>query len=55
MMVEKKLSEVVNRLNRTREEKHPNLQELREKRDREEQAELRLQQQEKVGMAVGDK
>lgn len=48
MMVEKKLNEVVNRLNRTREEKYPNLQEQREKRDGEEQAELRLHQQEKV-------
>ena len=50
--VEKKLNEVVNRLNRTREEKYPNLQELREKRDREEQAELRLQQQEKVRLSI---
>lgn len=47
VMVEKKLNEVVNRLNRTREEKYPNLQEEREKRDREDQAELRLHQQEK--------
>ena len=46
--VEKKLGEVVNRLNRTREEKYPNLREEREKRDRHEEAELRHQQQEKV-------
>ena len=49
MMVEKKLGDVVNRLNKTREEKFPNLQEEREKRDAEERAELRQQQLEKVG------
>ncbi len=48
MTVEKKLGEVVNRLNRTCEEKYPNLREEREKRDRQEEAELRHQQQEKV-------
>lgn len=48
MMVEKKLGEVVNRLNKTREEKYPNLREERERRDRQEEAELRHQQQEKV-------
>ena len=52
MIVEKKLGEVVNRLNRTREEKYPNLREEREKRDRLEEAELRHQQQEKVCRAV---
>lgn len=47
-MVEKKLGEVVSRLDKTREEKHPNLQEEREKRDERERAELRQQQEEKV-------
>jgi hypothetical protein len=50
--VEKKLSEVVNRLNKTREERKPNLQEEREERDRQERAERRkrddeMRQQEK--------
>lgn len=45
--VEKRLTDVVNRLNKTREEKYPNLQEQREQRDREDQAELRLQREEK--------
>jgi hypothetical protein len=52
MMVEKKLSDVVNRLNRTREEKHPNLQEEKERRDWEQQAELRRCQEEKVTMVM---
>lgn len=51
-MVEKKLGDVVNRLNKTREEKYPNLQEERERRDAEERAELRHQQQEKVCLHV---
>lgn len=45
IMVEKKIGEIVNRLNKTREEKYPNLREEHEKRDREEQVELRHQQE----------
>ena len=49
-MVEKKQGEVINRLNKTREEKFPNLREEREERDREERTELRRKQEEKVGV-----
>ncbi|CAH1774869.1 unnamed protein product, partial [Owenia fusiformis] len=34
ILVEKRLNEIVNRLNKTKEERHPNLQELREERDK---------------------
>ena len=49
MKVEKKLSEIVNRLNKTREERKPNLQEEREERDRQERAERRKRDDEMVG------
>ena len=48
MMVEKKLGDVVNRLNRTREERQPDLQAEREQRDSEERRELRLKKEEEV-------
>ena len=46
--MEKKVGEVVNRLNRTREEKFPDLQAQREERDAEERRELRKRQDEEV-------
>ena len=49
MLVEKKLSEVMNRLNKTREMKKPDLQAEREERDRAERLEKRQAQEEEVG------
>lgn len=48
MLVEKKLSEVVNRLNKTRELKKPDLRAEREERDRQERLEKRRAQAEEV-------
>ena len=48
MKVEKKLNDVVNRLNKTKEMRKPNLQEEREERDREERAEKKKREEEKV-------
>ena len=50
MLVEKKLSDVVNRLNKTKEERNLDLRAEREERDRQERIELRKQQDEKVGV-----
>lgn len=47
-MVEKKLGDVMNRLNRTREERQPDLQAEREARDCEERRELRQKQEDEV-------
>jgi len=47
-MVEKKVGDVVNRLNRTREEKFPDLRAQREERDAKERQELRKRQEEEV-------
>ena len=52
MKVEKRLSEVVNRLNKTKEERKPNLEEEREERDRQERAERRKRDGEMVGFAI---
>ena len=51
MLVDRKMSEVVNRLNKTKEERKPDLRAEREERDRQERIELRKQQEEKVGVA----
>ena len=48
MVVDRKKSEVLNRLNRTREERKPDLREEREGRDREERLERRRAEQEEV-------
>ena len=48
MKVEKKLSDVVNRLNKTKEERKPNLQEEWEERDRQERAERKRREEEEV-------
>lgn len=48
MLVEKKLGEVVNRLNKTKREAHPDLRAEREERDRKERMEQRREQEEKV-------
>eukprot|EP00794_Sanderia_malayensis_P004862 gene4862-5501_t len=45
VMVEKKVNEIINRLNKTKEEKDPNFRALREERDRKERLEQRKQQQ----------
>ena len=50
VMVEKKLGEVVNRLNKTKVERKPNLRAEREERDRQERMELRMAQEEEVRM-----
>lgn len=47
-MVEKKLSDIVNRLNKTSEERMPDLRAEREERDRQERLERRRQQEEEV-------
>ena len=47
-MVEKKMGEIVNRLNHTREEKFPDLRADLEKRDAEERSELRRKQEEEA-------
>ena len=49
MTVEKKLSEIVNRLNKTCEERQPDLRAEREERDRQERLERRRMQEEEVG------
>ena len=46
--VEKRMNEIVNRLNRTKEERFPNLREEREQRDREEREEGKKKQREQV-------
>ena len=50
--VEKKLSEVVNRLNKTSEERQPDLRAEREERDRQERLEKRRLQEEEVGASL---
>ena len=50
--VEKKLNDVVNRLNKTKEERKPNLQEEREERDREERREKKRRDEEEVRESV---
>ena len=47
-MIEKKLGEVVNRLNKTKVEKKPDLRAEREERDKQERMELRRAQEEEV-------
>ena len=47
--VEKKLNEIVNRLNKTCEERQPDLRAEREERDRQERLERRRLQEEEVG------
>ncbi len=47
-MVEKKVNEILNRLNKTKEEQDPNFQQLREERDRKERLVQRKLQQEQV-------
>ena len=46
--VEKKINEIVNRLNKTREQRKPDLQAEREERDREERVERRRRDEEEV-------
>ena len=48
--VERKMNEVVNRLNRTKELRRPNLREEREERDREETVDKRRRAEEQVGL-----
>ena len=48
MVVEKKINEVVNRLNRTKEERFPDLRLEREQRDQEERDDKRKELQAKV-------
>ena len=48
MKVEKKLNDVVNRLNKTKEQKKPKLQEEREERDRQERVEKKRRDEEEV-------
>ena len=50
--VEKKLSEIVNRLNKTSEEHQPDLRAEREERDRQERLEKRRLQEEEVGASL---
>lgn len=52
MKVEKKIGEVVNRLNKTKEERKPDLQAEREERDREERVERRRREEEEVRKGV---
>ncbi len=49
MLVEKKLGEIVNRLNKTKREAHPDLRAEREERDRQERMEQRRVEEEEVG------
>ena len=51
--VERKLSEVVNRLNKTKEEKQPDLMGEREEREREERVERRRREEEVVSLVEG--
>ena len=51
MVVEKKINEVVNRLNRTKEERFPDLRLEREQRDQEERDDKRKELQAKVSDA----
>ena len=48
IVVEKKVNEIINRLNKTKEEKDPNFREEREQRDREERNEQKKRQQQEV-------
>lgn len=49
-MVERKVSEVVNRLNKTKQETKPDLRAEREERDRQERLEMKRIKEEEVGM-----
>ena len=49
VLVEKKVGEVVNRLNKTRQLKKPDLRGERERRDAEERREMRRMEEEEVG------
>ena len=53
MTVEKKVNEIVNRLNKTCEERQPDLRAEREERDRQERLEKRRQQEEEVWLGCG--
>ena len=44
--VEKRINEIVNRLNKTKREEHPNFREFREERDRLEREDLKQKQRE---------
>ena len=48
MKVEKKLNDVVNRLNKTKEQRKPDLQAEREERDRQDRVERRRLEEQKV-------
>ena len=50
MTVEKKLNEIMNRLNKTCEERQPDLRAEREERDRQERLDRRRLQEEEVGI-----
>ncbi len=52
MMVEKKLGDVVNRLNKTKREAHPDLRAEREERDRQERIEQKSAKEEEVGYTL---
>ena len=52
MMVEKKLGDVVNRLNKTKREAHPDLRAEREERDRQERMEQKIAKEEEVGYTL---
>ena len=49
-MVEKKSNDILNRLNKTKEELDPNFREMREERDRKERSKEKREKQEKVNM-----
>lgn len=55
MKVEKKLNDVVNRLNKTKEQRKPDLQAEREERDRQDRVEKRRLEEQKVGKSVREK
>ena len=54
-MVEKKSNEILNRLNKTKEELDPNFREMREERDRKERSKEKREKQEKVNIYTGFK
>ena len=52
MTVEKRINEIVNRLNKTKTEKFPDLRVEREQRDQEEREDKRKEMQEKVSLLI---
>lgn len=52
MLVEKKSGEIVNRLNKTKREAHPDLRAEKEERDRQERIEQRRVQEEEVRVLI---